>query len=152
MLDLLVGAIIFLLVLLSINTFWVGELNSLDDNIETNEMKLIAFNAIEILLTTQGNPDNWIYLPEAMVNEIGLVKMSRVVEEDNLVAFQNMSYDGAREKLKIRHYDFFFEFDGVDDVNAGLPPVGDADKVVIYRKASYKGVSADVKFTLYNLR
>ncbi|MFH1587214.1 MAG: hypothetical protein ABID38_05120 [Candidatus Diapherotrites archaeon] len=152
MLDLLIGAIIFMLVLMSINGFWVGELNSIDDNIESNEMNLIAFNAIEGLVTGQGSPNGWETLPEASVNEIGLIEGNRVIEENKLVAFQNMSYNLAREKLKIRHYDFFFEFEGIDDVNAGLPPMGNADKVVIYRKASYKGVGADVKFTLYNLR
>lgn len=152
MLDLLMGAIIFLLVLMSINTFWAGMLNSIDEDIESNEMNLIAFKAVEVLVIGRGSPDQWETLAEASVTEIGLVDRDRVVEEDKLVAFQNISYDGAREKLKLRHYDFFFEFNGVDDVNAGLPPIGDADKVVITRKVSYRGEMADVKFTLYKLR
>jgi len=152
MLDLLMGAVLFLLVLMALNTLWVEELDSIILEKESNEMKLLAFNAIEVLVSSKGIPQNWEILPEASVDEIGLVSNDRAVEEDKLVAFQNIGYSAAKEKLNIKQYDFFFEFDGVDDVNAGIPPVGNAEKIVIYRKASYKGGSADVKFTLYDLR
>lgn len=116
-------------------------------------MRLMADYALEGLVKGGGLPDDWENRPISDLNFTGLASRDREISPQKLTAFSNLSgaYEQLRQKTGLSEFDFFFQFDGIDDANAGLPPQGSATKVVARRIVNYKGGAAVATLTLYRL-
>ncbi|MCR4369482.1 MAG: hypothetical protein NUV67_06275 [archaeon] len=117
------------------------------------EMRIKADYALDYLARSPGEPSGWETLEIGDLNRPGLAISDRRLFEQKLAAFSNHSadYELLRQKMNIGRYDFFFEFDGIDNSSAGLAPGGDATKIVLSRIVEYKGGEAIAKLTLYEL-
>ena len=60
-------------------------------------------------------------------------------------------YSEMKVRLGLEKYDFFFEFNGVDDINAGLLPGSNANEINLERIVIYKGEIGVAKLKLYRL-
>jgi hypothetical protein len=147
--DLAFGSFIFLLVLIAVISLYQQALidsNSLNENELLQEK---AFLAVERLLNSRGEPENWVLIPFNDVNSVGLLNSEGFVTEEKLLAFINADYNSSKSKLGLQNYEFYFEFSGVDSVQAGLVLEADFDSVVVRRIVPYKGGEAIVDFTTY---
>ena len=154
MIDFMMALFIFIIVLGYLTTVWTMNLSTIENNYVLDDMQRLAFQATDLLIRTAGTPNNWEVMDIDDVNAIGLVERDRVIDEQKLNKFKNLGveYGRVKELLQIANYDFYFELQGVDDVNAGLPCMTEAQKVVVRRAVNYKGDEAIVIFTLYKVR
>ncbi|MEM4261859.1 MAG: hypothetical protein QXI10_02760 [Candidatus Diapherotrites archaeon] len=152
--DFFLGAMIFFVVwsLVSVN-FW-NSLENIKTTSKMQEMEAIAKITLEQLLSSKGSPANWEDKNFNETQKIGLINNSGYVEEKKLVAFSNASinYEELKKKLEINGFDFFFEFYGEDDINAGLEPIGESIKVTEKKQVPYKGGEGIAKLTIYSFK
>ncbi|MEK6957978.1 MAG: hypothetical protein AABW99_03300 [archaeon] len=151
LLDFAMALFLFMIMWIFITSeFNVREAEAIRAN-DFGTMRARADYLLEGLVKTRGIPENWETLTLEDASSFGLAKTDRALSEAKLAAFSNFSsdYEGLRERLPLEEYDFFFEFSGIDDVNVGLEPQGNADKVVVQRIVTYKGGVGIAKLTLY---
>lgn len=150
--DFFFGATVFLLVWSIINTnFWDSFENTKAEN-KIRDMELIGKITMQQLLNSKGEPANWEEKNLSEVNKIGLMNNAGYVDEKKLVAFSNasMNYEELKRKLSLENFDFFFEFTGENDINAGLEPVGNVIKTTEKKQVAYKGGEGIAKLTIYS--
>jgi hypothetical protein len=147
--DFSLAAFIFLLATAALIVYWSEGIREKGHQSKLYEMSQRAGIAAEMLVKSPGSPANWEEISLDSVNSIGLASAENSIDEQKLNAFKNMDYDKARQLLNIREYDFSFDFNGADQVMAGLPNSADIDNVSATRIAEYKGGEAVAKLTLY---
>ena len=154
LIDLTFAVIVFVLVFLTLNTFYAEKISLHNNSAEISEMAFLANNASASLLKTKGIPENWDVLPTAQIVQIGLLGNGNSIDEEKLNAFRNLisDYNTTKELLNIYGYDYFFRLRANPDINAGLPPMSIADKAVVSRTVNYNGGEYDAEFTLYKIR
>lgn len=145
---LFVAAWIFVSAQFDKNFYYAEQITSL------KEMKLKADYTMDSLISSKGAPQNWEDLSIGSIERVGLSKGQGTISEEKLAAFSNLTsqYDELKIRMGVEEYDFYFEFKGIDDVNAGLSPGSDADEVTAKRIVSYKGGVAVATLKLYRLR
>ncbi|MCR4334998.1 MAG: hypothetical protein NUV57_00485 [archaeon] len=116
-------------------------------------MKLKAETTIDFLVKSKGSPENWEELTINDLNSVGLAETDRALSESKLSAFQNFSssYDTLRATMGLEQYDFYFQFTGVDDANAGLVPGSNANQIIVQRIVEYKGEVGVAELNVYKL-
>lgn len=155
MIDFMFGLFIFIIILGYLTAVWTLNLSTIENNYVFDDMQRLAFQTTDLLIKSEGAPGNWEEIADINdVNVIGLAESDRVINEQKLNRFKNLGaeYEKVKEILQIANYDFYFELQGIDDVNAGLAPMAEAQKVVVRRVVNYKGSDAIVIFTLYKVR
>lgn len=154
LIDIMMALFIFIVILGYLTTVWTMNLSTIESNYLSDDMQRLAFQTTDLLVRTSGTPNNWETMVIDDVNTIGLATSDRILDEQKLNRFKNLGadYRKAKEIMQIGNYDFYFELQGVDDVNAGLMPMTEAQKVVVRRIVNYKGEEAFVIFTLYKVR
>ena len=153
LIDLTFAVIIFALIFLTINSFYTERLSLHDSAQSFSEMYAISNSAVDSLIKTKGIPENWGVLPTSQISQIGLLGKNSSIDTDKLNAFKNLisDYNSTKVLLKLRGYDYFFSMKANPDINAGLPPMSAADKVVVTRTVNYNGGEVNAEFTLYKL-
>ncbi len=152
MADFFLGATIFFIVWgIAVSNFW-GFFDNENSNNKVIEMESIARITLGQLISSKGEPADWENYGLEQVRKIGLSNGSGFIEESKLVAFSNASvdYQELKQKFELGAFDFFFEFYGEDDINAGLEPVGDLIRVTEIRQVPYKGGVGVAKLTVYS--
>jgi hypothetical protein len=154
LIDLAFAVIIFALLFMTINSFYTEKLNIHDSTQSLFEMNTIANSAADSLLKTKGIPENWDVLPIVQISRLGLVGKSSSIDSGKLNAFKNLvsDYNSTKVLLKLNDYDYFFSLKANPDINAGLPPMSAADKVVVTRTVNYNGGEVNAEFMLYRLQ
>ena len=154
MIDFMMALFIFIIVIGYLTTVWLINLSTIENNYVLDDMQRLAFQATDLLIRSEGLPSNWEVMDIDDVNRIGLAERDRVIDEQKLNSFKNLGaeYERVKQLLQIANYDFHFELQGADDVNAGLPCMAAAQKAVVKRAVNYKGSEAIVTFTLYKVR
>ncbi len=139
--DFMIAMLLFVLIWFFLNARFDERL--LDDS-KKNSIELMRLKAdyvLETLVKTQGSPGNWAgaNMPLTDINSIGLAMNDRELSELKLVDFNKFTdYELLRQKLGIGEYDFYFSFQGMNSINAGLPPNGNASEVVAKRLVTCK--------------
>jgi len=152
LMDLVMGFFIFMLVFASVTALINKNDKDLLRNTEIEEIRHDCFFAAKELTETKGFPNNWEALDETEIQRIGLIEKHNTISEDKLVAFSNLSYDKAKELLKIKGYDFYFVLDGEDYVTAGLLPISQTKySMNTKRIINYKGSEAEIELQVYVL-
>jgi hypothetical protein len=149
--DFSLGFFVFIIIFITITNAFNSKIEDINKKNDLEAMRIKAGNSMNLLIRSPGEPSNWENLPISSVKYIGLASNDRNILETKLSAFSNLgeNYFEGKRKIGLAEYDFFFEFQGVDDVNAGLEPFGDIDKVVETRVVSYKGESAIARLVVY---
>ena len=153
MLDFALAFLIFALAFTFITGQFDQKLVQMEGEYHLESMKTRADYAMEYLLKSPGNPENWETLDINALERPGLAFNDRELSEAKLAAFSNFTsdYNTLKYRMGIGQYDFYFSFSGVDDVNAGLEPGSNADEVTLERVAIYKGGIGVARLKLYRL-
>ncbi len=152
LIDLVIGFFIFALILASIMGTINKNTKDFTRNSEIDEINHDSFFSVKELTETKGFPENWEILDENSVEKIGLIERRNTISEDKVVAFSNMTYSKTKELLKIEGYDYYFVLNGVDNITAGINPVGQTKYSIITKRiVNYKGSEAEIEFRLYEL-
>ncbi|MBI2597936.1 MAG: hypothetical protein HYW50_01940 [Candidatus Diapherotrites archaeon] len=149
LLDFMLAFFIFAIAFAFLAVFWSNGLEEKIQESRQNEMNLKASIAAEILVKSNGNPQNWEEIDISEAQFIGIASRENSVEEEKLNEFTNLDYGTAKTLLNIQEYDFFFELEGDGSASAGLAPTADIDTVTITRIVEYKGSEAVATLTVY---
>ena len=107
-LDLVLSMAAFFLVCLFLFSLWNLYLNRLQENMQTEEVELLAFQISNMLMGSPGVPFNWEKNP-AMVQTPGLAVERGIVDADKIDAFFNISYNETKRLWNIERYEFQFK-------------------------------------------
>ena len=155
LLDVFFAVLIFMIVFFSLNQSWDRELQKTNDYFETQELQLKANNILDSLLKGEGSPSNWNELDfNSDVSKIGLAKKSLSLSPQKVNAFKNLDSNYSQVKLLfgVPEYDYFFQLDAENDVNAGIDPGNSFEKKILLRRVvEFDGSEAIVNFALYKI-
>ena len=154
LIDFAVGFLLFILALGFINAQFDLKIDSANEKANLKEMRLKADFALDFLVKSQGEPNNWESLTIDELEKPGLATKDRLLSEAKLSSFSNFSsdYESMKSKLELEAYDFFFEFSGVDDVTAGLQAQSNANQIVVERIVRYKNEIGTARLVVYDLK
>ena len=113
-LDLIGSVVIFVILLIGIITFWHIYSLRFNANIENQNTAFIATKITDLLVETQGIPNNW---NGTNVEVIGLIKTDRVLDPKRLNSFRNLTYSEIQSLFNVESLDFYFR---VVDLNGAL--------------------------------
>ncbi|MEA2036065.1 MAG: hypothetical protein U9O94_01045 [Nanoarchaeota archaeon] len=149
--DLFIAMFIATMLIIIIIFTWNNYAILLDENIEYNEMQIIAFQTADLLVKSKGEPVNWEYSPNN-VDAIGLASSDRVISEEKVGEFVNLPYNVTSKLLGVDLYDFRFELNHINGTmmeEYGKTPEGNKSIVSVQRIVSYKNEKAVVEFVLW---
>ncbi len=147
--DLLISAIVFLMIFISIRGIWIENLNEGQASLNSYELELKTIQAVNCLLKTPGFPVDW---NSSSVELIGLAKKPFVLSEDKVDEFLLLDYNNAKKALGIEGYEFNLSiFDSALDENKffGLSPTQNSVVYSLNRKVIFRGVSANARISIF---
>ncbi|MFH1391221.1 MAG: hypothetical protein ABIH20_02825 [Candidatus Diapherotrites archaeon] len=151
LMDFAMGFLLFVFAWLFLTTQFdirlAEELNESDVRV----MAVKADSAIDYLVKSPGIPSAWESLSITSLKKTGLAVTDRDLSQQKLTAFQDFSsnYNELRRSLGFEEYDFYFEFQGIDDFNSGIQPDANVNQVAVKRIVSYKGGVATATLKIY---
>lgn len=111
--DITLALLIFVFLLVFIITFWFVTTIEIENTIKKNKMEAAAVSISDLLIKTQGLPNNW----EENANNtqmLGLATYSQnVLDENKLANFTNLTYENAKELLGV-DYEFYFYIEDLE--------------------------------------
>ncbi|VVB66294.1 Uncharacterised protein [Candidatus Gugararchaeum adminiculabundum] len=115
--DVIMGAVVFLIALFLLTTYWWGIRNSFDD---TRENMYLATLRVSDLLMTPGAPTNWAD-PGAVAGQYGLMKNWTYQKLDIYKAKRFLSltrpitgnYNDIKKSLGAQNYEFYITIENV---------------------------------------
>ncbi len=154
--DLLIALFIATILIVLIVFVWNRYAVTLNENTEYNEMKIIAFQASDLLVKTKGKPENWED-DVGNVKVLGLASHDRNLSIDKVskmdgVGGDDISYADASKVLGTGFYDFYLQIkyvSGTDIVNYGTSVPPDKSIVSVRRFVEYNNEKAILEFTLW---
>ena len=105
--DAVVSLIAFTIVLIVILATWNLYSLRLNQNVDSEELNLIAFQVSNILTKNHGVPSNWQSSPED-VEVIGLLSSPGKVDENKLNTFLTMGYNLTKQTFNIERFEYSF--------------------------------------------
>ncbi len=151
--DFAFAFMLFVIIWVFISSSYNEKFNNFQKQGDVENMRLKSEYVLDYLVKSEGIPSNWEYLTVNDLNRLGLAITDRELSEPKLAALSNFSsnYEQLKATMNLEGYDFYLEFNGVDDMNAGLQPQSSANQTVAVRAVKYKGGVADISLKLYSL-
>jgi hypothetical protein len=160
-LDFLFAVLVFLLVLNSVMTIIDSGTQSVSEKNLLNNLNAKASQTMDLLVRTDGNPNDWEKLDLGDVVAIGLAKRDRALDEDKVGRFFELagSYSSsdynAVKSLLLIGYDYYFELE--DSEGLVLEQTGtpgdfrweDMMQVTVQRVVNYNGVEVIAELSIY---
>ncbi|MBU0456954.1 MAG: hypothetical protein ABH824_02605 [Nanoarchaeota archaeon] len=112
-LDLVISLVAFIIVIFFVLSLWNLYLTRLGENINSEEMQLLAFQITDMLIKSPGDPNNWQDDPDN-VTVIGLHLNPGYLDEDKLNTFLSLDYDQVKENFNIERFEFNFNILDLD--------------------------------------
>lgn len=145
--DLFLALIIFLLLLITIISFWNVNISRYALDISYRELELTAFNANNLLLKQQGDPSGWENLDLADPLEVALIQSLGIAYHDKNLStekvdafFLDLDKDDIELLLNIERYNFYVELtdlQGNDIIGAQGDEPNDPDEMITLRNIVY---------------
>ncbi|MBU0460441.1 MAG: hypothetical protein KKH52_03885 [Nanoarchaeota archaeon] len=107
--DGFVAIVIFLVIFVFLISVWNLYSIKLSQNVASEELHLLAFQTTDLLLKTNGVPENW-ELVEGNVSVVGLNAYPGVLNANKVNTFLAMDYDLAKAYFNLERFDFSFKF------------------------------------------
>ncbi|MDD5182350.1 MAG: hypothetical protein PHC66_04240 [Candidatus Nanoarchaeia archaeon] len=111
---------------------------------ELGDLELRSQPALNVLMSTKGNPDDWETKGCAQINSLGFMSAPGIISGQKLKAFASLDYNCSQALLGIRGYNFYFDardadgnllnIDGVSIITGYEPPAG-SEAIFSERKA-----------------
>ena len=138
--DLFIALFIFLLLVSTIIFIWNRYSTRFNEDLEYKDMQLKALEISDLLIKTQGYPENWELDPSS-VDILGLASSDRVLSEEKINALiLNITYQNATMFLGLPTYDFYLRLsylNGTMIQDYGLSSTSELS-VSVKRIVSYK--------------
>lgn len=150
--DLFIALFMATILIIFIVYSWNKYVMVLSDNIDYNEMQIIAFQITDLLVKSKGEPENWEEDPEN-VYVIGLAGSDRNLSTEKVDAFiNNITYDNASLILGMGFYDFYFQLKHINGTRLkefGQGSIPNRSVVNVPRLVYYKNEKAILEFALW---
>jgi len=107
-------------------------------NQEEDFMHIVAITTADLLIKTPGLPDDW---NETNIKSLGLVS-NELLNQSKVVRLVNMSYDTAKDGMKISQYEILVTFNDINgtvlnlsgmNMSFGIDPIIESQVVKIQR-------------------
>jgi hypothetical protein len=149
-LDVMIAALILLVIIGGFGVLLYQYTIHEQEQTELRDLELRSQPALNVLMSTEGNPDNWNESsnPCTEVKALGFMSEPGIISGQKLKNFTEMDYNCSQSLLGIRGYNFYFEardadgnllnIDGVDITKGYEPPAG-SEAIFSERKAWIDG-------------
>ena len=147
--DLFVALTIWAVLLLLIVLSWNLNNNDIIERLEFDSMASRAFQISDTLIKDRGFPSNW---NSGNVSIIGFAAEDRILSQEKVSAFTNLSYNASREIFKAYGENFYFalrNLTGENITSSGMQPAGSRRAVSVMRYVLYNNETAVMEFTLW---
>ena len=145
--DLFIALSLFLVVIVFTVLLFNNYSVHLNEEIETNDMLITAFQISDVLVSNSGYPSKWEENISSTKN-IGLATKDRIISKDKLNNFTNLDYDTSRGLLKL-YYDFYINLKDLDNNTIASYGYINGEKVVnVKREVFYEGEEAILEFAV----
>ncbi len=163
-LDFLFAVLVFLLVLNASMTIIDSGTKSVSEKNVLNNLNAKAGQTIDLLVRTDGKPNNWETLGLENVVAIGLAKRDRALDEDKVERFFELTGEAsdyssadynAVKSLLLIGYDYYFELEDSEGntLEKTDEPLDDRWQnmlqVTVKRIVNYNGEEVIAKFSVY---
>ncbi len=148
--DVLVSAVIFVLVFVSLRGVWIQNIEEAENNFYFSELQLKSESALDSLVKTEGYPINWT---NSNVELIGLADKPLILSDSKVAYFASMDYNNAKYILGLGSYDFKMDIlaeNPADNISIGKALDPDVFVYSVKRTVVYKGGFADVSFKVFS--
>ena len=148
--DFSIAITIFILLLTASIVVWNNHKSKLAQDINYNEMMIIAYRITDLLVKTSGQPDDWT---KDNLQVIGLADSNRELSVDKVNNFSNINYDTAKEILYIKGYDFSFQLITQSQQLTNLygKNSSNASQIISLRRfVLYNGTEAIMEFKIWD--
>ncbi|MFA4886618.1 MAG: hypothetical protein WC595_00225 [Candidatus Nanoarchaeia archaeon] len=145
--DLFFALIIFIILMTAFSFFWTLYLTRFNDNLQRQELELLAYHISDLLVKTPGYPDTWEQDPNN-TRILGLAKQDRVLSQEKISAFANLTYNQTKTIFNIERYNYYLliQKNGTALYETNTLPSGSS--VSVRRTATYDNQPTLVQFTL----
>lgn len=152
--DFMFALFLFLFMVAWLLSIWTGNLGVALAEQAFGEMREKSFQIADVLVRTQGTPENWEELGVYETDAIGLAVKDRVVDAEKVSAFVEAGHSAAdynrtKEIFGIVPFDYYFELHGVEDLETGVAAREGETAVSTERTVMYKGGEATVRITIH---
>ena len=145
--DLFIALSLFLVVIVFTVLLFNNYSVHLNEEIETNDMLITAFQISDVLVSNSGYPSKWEENISSTKN-IGLATKDRIISKDKLNNFTNLDYDTSRGLLKL-YYNFYINLKDLDNNTIATYGYINGEKIVnIKREVFYEGEEAILEFAV----
>ncbi|MFH1447668.1 MAG: hypothetical protein ABIG39_02290 [Candidatus Micrarchaeota archaeon] len=112
--DFVISLAVFVTILITIITLWMGIDLHIKEIESRREMHLISIAISDALIRSPGYPADW---NETNVQSIGIAKGEYVLDIHKIIALMNLEYDTARSILRLGNYQLFIYMTDIDGAN-----------------------------------
>ena len=151
--DMLASVFIFMILMTVVMIYWYDYNRTLLDRLEKENSMTIALGVTDNLIKNPGKPTDW---NSSNVLVIGLASSDRILSEEKVQSFCNISYNQTRALLNIMHQFYFSILTyqsgswSKKEIECGLIPSANATTVInVARPVVYKNQLALMKFYLW---
>lgn len=150
--DLIISVVAFMVIFIFIFSLWGIYSTRLNENMASEELQLLTFQIIDILMKSRGEPNNWEINPSG-AKVIGLRLNPGSIDKDKLNAFLSLEYNQTKGIFNIGRFDYNFK---VLDINGSLiNNIGlslnqsDSQVVSVNRFVMVENETKEIRFALW---
>ena len=154
--DLSLSAIIFLIVFVLFLSLWNVYSLQLQENTLYEEMGLLAFQTVDVLVSTPGVPNQWESAPALNASQIyalGLAEKDRTLSSKKVNKLFALSYDEMKTLLNLERFEVLFALtymNGSTINQTGISPSNQSRQVIsVQRTVLDESGPRRVQFTLW---
>ncbi len=147
--DLFIALFIATILIIIVIFTWNRYSIILNEESDYRELQIIAFQTADLLVKSEGDPQNWENNP-LNVDVIGLATKDRNLSAEKVNSFINLSYNFTLKSLGLELYDFYFQLKDINGTK--LAEHGKTPKnfvVNVQRLVLYENEKAIVEFALW---
>ncbi|MDI6738224.1 MAG: hypothetical protein QME12_06975 [Nanoarchaeota archaeon] len=148
--DLFIAIFIFLILLSVLVGMWNLYSTRLNEGIEYEKIRLLAFHISDTFVKTPGYPSAWENSPSS-AEAIGLASSGRVLSSAKVDAFIAMNYSAAKQKIKAEGYDFKFRIKDLSNnvLLASGANITGGTAIAVERYVKYENEKAIMEFAVW---
>lgn len=149
--DLFIALFIATILIVIIIFAWNRYTVILEDNVGYEEMQIIAFQVSDLLVKSEGEPEDWENDP-SNVDVIGLASSDRELSPKKVEAFVNLSYNITSKSLGVELYHYYFQLkhiNGTKMAEHGVIFPSNRSVVNVPRLVMYENEEAVVEFAVW---
>ena len=144
MLDLFIGAFLFLSLITLVLITWNSYNNRLNERLVYEQIELKAFQVSDLLVRSPGSPTGWENNISSL-KVIGLATKDRILSKNKVEAFVNLSNNDVTKILNLENYNFYFK---LGTYESGLTQNGTIT-ISLKRKVIFENETETMQFTLW---